>query len=84
MDRHVMVGLRPFLIGLSLAAVLMTGCAGLEPYEPRNDRIEGPERGLVTGAAGEFVIYRDELEPEKNFRDKKSLEVPVDGNVGGQ
>lgn len=44
--------------GSLLAAVLVSACAGLEPFEPRNDRVEGPERGLFSGEAGEFVIFR--------------------------
>lgn len=43
---------------LLLTAVLLSACAGLEPFEPRNDRVEGPERGLFSGEAGEFVIFR--------------------------
>ncbi len=44
--------------GLLLTAVLLFSCAGVEPFEPRNDRVEGPERGLFSGEAGEFVIFR--------------------------
>ena len=48
--------------GFLLAVMLLSACAGLEPFEPRNDRVEGPERGLFSGEAGEFVIFRkDEL-----------------------
>jgi len=49
--------------GLLLVALLVTGCAGIEPYEPRNDREEGPEKGLFTGPEGEFIIYRKADEP---------------------
>ena len=45
-------------IGLLLVALLVTGCAGIEPYEPRDTREEGPKRGLISGPEGEFVIYR--------------------------
>jgi len=46
-------------IGALLAALLLvTGCAGMKPYEPRDDRVEGPKQGLFSGEAGEFVIYR--------------------------
>jgi hypothetical protein len=51
----------PALLALCLAA----GCTGFEPYEPRNDRVEGPDRGLVSGEAGEFVIYREDEEDGK-------------------
>ena len=38
--------------------VVMAGCAGIQPYEPRNNREEGPQKGLFTGAQGEWVILR--------------------------
>lgn len=37
---------------------MVSGCAGIEPYEPHDDREEGPQKGLFTGAEGEFVIFR--------------------------
>lgn len=52
-------------IGVLLVALLVIfGCSGIKPYEPRNDREEGPEKGLITGPEGEFVIYRTADEPE--------------------
>ena len=50
-------------IGLLLVALLVAGCAGITPYEPRDHREEGPEKGLFTGSEGEFVFFRkaDEL-----------------------
>ena len=45
-------------IGALLMALLVIGCAGIEPYEPHNNREEGPQKGLFTGAEGEFVIFR--------------------------
>jgi hypothetical protein len=57
---------------LLLIAVIMAGCAGIEPFEPRNHREEGPEKGLFTGSEGEFVILRKADEPEKDSEDKKS------------
>ena len=48
---------RALWIGALLVALLVVaGCAGIEPYEPRNDREEGPEKGLFTGSKGEWVI----------------------------
>ena len=41
---------------LLLMMVVLAGCAGIEPYEPRNNREEGPEKGLFTGSQGEWVI----------------------------
>jgi hypothetical protein len=43
---------------LLVAFLLLAGCAGLEAYEPRNDRVEGPDQGLFTGESREFVIHR--------------------------
>jgi hypothetical protein len=43
---------------LLLTVVVMAGCAGIQPYEPRNNREEGPQKGLFTGAQGEWVILR--------------------------
>jgi hypothetical protein len=43
---------------LLLTVVVMAGCAGIQPYEPRNNREEGPEKGLFTGSQGEWVILR--------------------------
>jgi len=51
-------------IGLLLMAMLVTACAGIKPYEPRDDREEGPEKGLFTGSKGEFVIFRKAEQPE--------------------
>ena len=78
-------------IGILLAALLvMVGCAGIQPYEPRNNREEGPEKGLFTGSEGEFVILRKAKEPEKGSEDKKdqnkaesAAKPEVDGNPGG-
>jgi hypothetical protein len=44
--------------GLLLMALMIIGCAGMEPYEPRDEREEGPEHGLFSGEAGEFVIIK--------------------------
>lgn len=47
----------------------------MEPYEPRNAREEGPEKGLLTESDGEFVIYRHGAAPksEENPRKRKGL-----------
>ena len=55
---------RVLWIGLLLAALLVAGCAGIKPYQPRDDRQEGLESGLYTGSEGEFVIYRKVDKPE--------------------
>ena len=56
---------------LLLIVVVMAGCAGIEPYEPRNNREEGPEKGLFTGSQGEWVILGPKAE-ETDAEEKKS------------
>ena len=64
-------------IGVSLVALLVIfGCAGIQPYEPRDNREEGPEKGIFTGSEGEFVIFRKADEPKKESEDKKSPGEP--------
>jgi hypothetical protein len=76
---------------LLLIVVLMAGCAGIEPYEPRNNREEGPEKGLFTGSQGEWVIVGPKAsettaeekengapESETNREEKKRPEKPAD------
>ena len=38
--------------------LLFAGCSGITPYDPPDYREEPPGRGLLSGADGEFVIYR--------------------------
>ena len=57
-------GRKVFLIGSLLVGLLFTGCAGISPYEPRDNREEGMEKGLFTGSEGEFVIFRKTDEPK--------------------
>jgi len=65
-------GRNVLLIGLLLLTLLVAGCAGIKPYEPRDYREEGPEKGLISGADGEFVIYRKADEPETDSGAGKS------------
>jgi hypothetical protein len=71
--------------------VVMAGCAGIEPYEPRNNREEGPEKGLFTGSQGEWVILGPKAaetgaeekkngaqESETNPEEKKRPQKPAD------
>jgi hypothetical protein len=60
---------------LTVSAVL-TGCTGMAPYEPRNNREEGPEKGLFSGSRGEFVIFRGDpsAEDEKSEPEEASPE----------
>jgi len=53
-------GRKALWIGLLLLVLLVIGCAGIKPYEPRDNREEGMEKGLFSGSEGEFVIFRKE------------------------
>ena len=56
---------RIILCLFSLVAVLLiSSCAGVEPYDPPNYREEPPVQGLLTGEEGGFVIYQKAEEPE--------------------
>ena len=66
-------------IGPLLVALLVAGCAGIKPYEPRDNREEGPEKGLFTGSAGEFVIYRKVNESETGSEAGKRSDETADG-----
>ena len=56
---------------LLLMVVAISGCTGIEPYEPRNNREEGPEKGLFTGSQGEWVILGPKA-PETDAEEKKN------------
>ena len=67
-------------IGALLVALLViTGCAGIKPYEPRDNREEGMEKGLFTGSEGEFVIYRKVDESETGSETSKRSDETADG-----
>ena len=66
-------------IGLLLVALLVAGCAGITPYEPRDHREQGPEKGLFTGSEGEFVIFRKADEPETGSEAGKRSDETEDG-----
>jgi hypothetical protein len=53
------------MLALLLVVFLgVCGCAGIKPYEPRDYREEGMEKGLFSGSEGEFVIIRKDGESE--------------------
>jgi len=60
-------------IGPLLVALLVAGCAGITPYEPRDHREEGPEKGLFTGSQGEWVILGPKA-PQKDKEEKNKGE----------
>ena len=72
-------GRKAFLIGSLLLGLLFTGCAGISPYEPRDTREEGLEKGLFTGSEGEFVIFRKTDEPETDSEVGKISDETADG-----
>jgi hypothetical protein len=67
MNIYKTLGRKALFIGLLLLAFLVAGCAGIKPYKPRDDRREGPARGLYTGSQGEWVI----LGPRITQKDKE-------------
>jgi hypothetical protein len=67
-----------WIVALLVALLVVAGCAGIKPYEPRNNREEGPEKGLFTGSEGEFVIFRKAEEPETDSEASKSSDETVD------
>jgi hypothetical protein len=66
-------------ICLVLVVLLVIGCAGIEPYEPRNNREEGPQKGLFSGSEGEFVIFRKADDPKTDRETSKRLDETSDG-----
>ena len=60
-------------IGLLLVALLVSRCADIKPCEPRDDREEGPEKGLFTGSQGEWVILGPKA-PQKDREEKNKGE----------
>ena len=62
-----------------LLVLLVAGCAGIKPYEPRNNREEGMEKGLFTGSEGEFVIFRKADESETGSEAGKRSDETADG-----
>ena len=58
--------------GPLLVALMVTGCAGMEPYEARDEREEGPKQGLFSGSDGEFVLIRSEGNPNPDKEGKKT------------
>ncbi len=65
------ISLSPLLLTL-LFSILFAGCAGMKPYEPRNNREEGPEKGLFSGSQGEFVILNANEVEESDLSEEET------------
>ena len=65
-------GPKALWVGPVLATLLVSGCAGLKPYESRDYREEGPKQGLFSGSEGEFVIFRRAGKPGTGKEEKKA------------
>lgn len=62
---------------LLLLLLWVSGCSGIAPYQPRNHREEGPERGIFTGSKGELVVpMPDEAQKEEGNAQKPSEAAP--------
>jgi hypothetical protein len=61
-----------WIMALMVTLLVIADCAGIEPYEPRNHREEGPEQGLFSGSKGEFVIFTRGEEPKQGSENEKA------------
>ena len=64
----------------ALMLALAVSACGMEPYEPRNNREEGPKSGLLTGEQGEFVIFRLRSKPKGEGEVEEEETQEEDGN----
>jgi hypothetical protein len=44
------------LCAVTFLLVSLAGCFSFQPFEPRNHREEGPDRGIFTGRRGAFEL----------------------------
>jgi hypothetical protein len=72
-------GKASWIVALLVALLVTAACGGIKPYEPRDHREEGPEKGLFTGSQGEFVILRKADEPKTGSETSKKSDETVDG-----
>lgn len=71
MNLYQHVGRRLMYIAALMALLVISGCSGITPDgNLRNNREEGPEKGLFTGSKGEFVIIAPTPENEKKVEEK--------------
>jgi hypothetical protein len=57
-----------------LLSLFVASCSSITPYQPRNHREEGPERGVFSGSKGEFVIPMPNEPAKGDEKAKKSSE----------
>lgn len=69
-----------WIVALLVTLVVISGCAGIKPYEPRDNRREGPEGGLFSGSKGEFIIYRKVEEPKKDSANETKSPAPTEAD----
>jgi hypothetical protein len=62
------------VVALLLMWLFIAACSGITPYQPRNNREEGPEKGAFTGSKGEFVILAPDEPAKKEGTAKKAPE----------
>ena len=60
------------IIALLVASTILAGCSVMTPVDLRNNREEGPEKGLFSGAQGEFVILRKVETDKKDQSEEKA------------
>jgi hypothetical protein len=60
---------------LMVMALMVGGCTGMEPYEARDEREEGPKQGLFSGSNGEFVIVGSQGKPDSDKQKEKKAET---------
>jgi hypothetical protein len=72
LHRHTL-GVR-LVVALLLMWLFITACSSITPYQPRNNREEGPEKGAFTGSKGEFVILTPDEPAKKEGTAKKASE----------
>lgn len=75
---HILGSHRPKVLcgAIFIVALLFTGCAGIEPYQPPDYREEGMKKGLFSGPEGEFVIYQKTDEADTDGEAKKDKGQP--------
>jgi len=64
-----------YMVIVIAVTIVMTACTGMKPFEPRNNREEGPEKGLFSGSQGEFVIFRKGSSAEVDRQDEDNDRV---------